>query len=138
VVVFQCKISVGDVIIHITAFGNGLDTVYTFIFCYWGIVFISRWVNRFCTLLVQVFHVLYTCMKYKLMNFWICHVHPAAGDHFRLHYVFHMVIELCDRLCDLVVRVLDYRSWGPGFDSRALQKKSSGSGTGSTQPREYN
>jgi hypothetical protein len=43
-----------------------------------------------------------------------------------------------DRLCDLVVRVLDYRSRDPGFDSRALQKKSSGSGTGSTQPREYN
>jgi hypothetical protein len=44
-----------------------------------------------------------------------------------------------DRLCDLVVRVLDYRSRGPGFDSRALQKeKSSGPGTGSTQPREYN
>jgi hypothetical protein len=42
------------------------------------------------------------------------------------------------RLCGLVVRVLDYRSRGPGFDSRALQKKSSGSGTESTQPREYN
>jgi hypothetical protein len=37
------------------------------------------------------------------------------------------------------VRVLDYRSRGPGFDSRAIpEKKSSGSGTGSTQPREYN
>jgi hypothetical protein len=43
-----------------------------------------------------------------------------------------------DRLCGLVARVLDYRCRGPGFDSRALQKKSSGSGTGSTQPREYN
>jgi hypothetical protein len=43
-----------------------------------------------------------------------------------------------DRLCGLVVRVLDYRCSGPGFDSRALQKKSSGSGTGCTQPREYN
>jgi hypothetical protein len=43
-----------------------------------------------------------------------------------------------DRLCGLVVRALDYRSRDPGFDSRALQKKSSGSGTGSTQPREYN
>jgi hypothetical protein len=34
------------------------------------------------------------------------------------------------------------RSWlqirRPGFDSRHYQKKSSGSGTGSTQPREYN
>jgi hypothetical protein len=28
-----------------------------------------------------------------------------------------------DRLCGLVVRVLDYRYSGPGFDSRALQKK---------------
>jgi hypothetical protein len=43
-----------------------------------------------------------------------------------------------DCLCGLVVRVLDYRSRGHGFDSRALQKKSSESGTGSTQPREYN
>jgi hypothetical protein len=41
-----------------------------------------------------------------------------------------------DRLCGLVVRVLDYRYRGPGFDSRALQqKKGSGSGMGSTQPR---
>jgi hypothetical protein len=43
-----------------------------------------------------------------------------------------------NRLCGLVVRVLDYRSRGPGFNFRALQKKISGSGTGSTQPREYN
>jgi hypothetical protein len=28
-----------------------------------------------------------------------------------------------DRLCGLVVRVLDYRFKGPGFDSRALKKK---------------
>jgi hypothetical protein len=28
-----------------------------------------------------------------------------------------------DRLCGLVVRVLDYRCRGPRFDSRALQKK---------------
>jgi hypothetical protein len=43
-----------------------------------------------------------------------------------------------DRLCGLVVIVIDFRCRGPGFDSRALQKKSSGSGTGSSQPREYN
>jgi hypothetical protein len=38
------------------------------------------------------------------------------------------------RLCGLVP---GYRSGVPGFDSRHY-KKSSGSGTGSTQPREYN
>jgi hypothetical protein len=42
-------------------------------------------------------------------------------------YVFK-IINICkfkhvDRLCGLVVRVLDYRYRGPGFDSRALQKK---------------
>jgi hypothetical protein len=35
-------------------------------------------------------------------------------DFYKLNY---------DRLCGLVVRVLDYRCRDPGFDSRALQKK---------------
>jgi hypothetical protein len=36
---------------------------------------------------------------------------------------FYINIQLItDRLCGLVVRVIDYRSRGPGFDSRALQK----------------
>jgi hypothetical protein len=43
-----------------------------------------------------------------------------------------------DRLCGLVVRVLRYRSGGPGSIPGTTRKKSSGSGTGSTQPREYN
>jgi hypothetical protein len=43
-----------------------------------------------------------------------------------------------DRLWGLVVRVLGYRSGGPGSISGTTRKKSSGSGTGSTQPREYN
>jgi hypothetical protein len=44
-----------------------------------------------------------------------------------------------DRLCGLVVRVLGYRSGGPGsIPGTTKKKKSSGSGTGSTQPREYN
>jgi hypothetical protein len=41
-------------------------------------------------------------------------------------------------LCGLEVRVLDYRSGGPGSIPATTTKKSSGSGTGSTQPREYN
>jgi hypothetical protein len=45
-----------------------------------------------------------------------------------------------DRLCGLVVRVPGYRSRGPGFNSPVLPDflRSSGSGTGSTQPREDN
>jgi hypothetical protein len=31
-------------------------------------------------------------------------------------------IYLYDRLCDLMVRILDYRSRGPGFDSRHYKK----------------
>jgi hypothetical protein len=38
----------------------------------------------------------------------------------------------------LVVRVLDYRSGGPGSIAGTTRKKKSGSGTRSTQPREYN
>jgi hypothetical protein len=33
------------------------------------------------------------------------------------------VVLIGDRLCGLVVRVLDYRSRGPGLDSRHYQKK---------------
>jgi hypothetical protein len=44
-----------------------------------------------------------------------------------------------DRLCGLVVRVLGYRSGGPGSIPGTTRKKiCSGSGTGSTQLREYN
>jgi hypothetical protein len=41
-------------------------------------------------------------------------------------------------LCGLVVRVLGYRSGGPGSIPGTTGKKSSGSGTGFTQPRENN
>jgi hypothetical protein len=47
-------------------------------------------------------------------------------------------ITMFDRLCGLVVRVLGYRSGGPGSIPGTTRKKSSGSGRGSTQPREYN
>jgi hypothetical protein len=44
-----------------------------------------------------------------------------------------------DRLCGLVVRVFGYRSGGPGsIPGTTPPKKSNGSGTGFTQPREYN
>jgi hypothetical protein len=45
---------------------------------------------------------------------------------------------MADRLCGLVVRVLGYRSGGPGSIPGTTRKKNSGSGTGSTQSREYN
>jgi hypothetical protein len=43
-----------------------------------------------------------------------------------------------DRLCGLVARVLGYRFGGPGSIPALPEKRSSGSRTGSTQPREYN
>jgi hypothetical protein len=45
---------------------------------------------------------------------------------------------ISDRLCGLMVRVLGYRSGGSGSISGTTRKKSSGSGTGSAQLREYN
>jgi hypothetical protein len=54
------------------------------------------------------------------------------------HFLFTMRTA-SDRLCGLVVRVLGYRSGGPGSipGTNRKKKKISGSGTGSTQPREY-
>jgi hypothetical protein len=57
---------------------------------------------------------------------------PAAAFNKNARKIF-----LTDRLCGLVVRVPGYRSGGPG-SIPGHYKKSSGSGTGSTQPREYN
>jgi hypothetical protein len=49
----------------------------------------------------------------------------------------------CDRLCGLVARVLGYKSGGPGSIPGTTRFSGgggahSGSGTGSTQPREHN
>jgi hypothetical protein len=46
--------------------------------------------------------------------------------------------KIVDRLCGLVVRVVGCRSEGPGWIPGTTKKISSGSGTGCTQPREYN
>jgi hypothetical protein len=51
---------------------------------------------------------------------------------------FFYVMGLADHLCGLVVRVLGYRSGGPDSIPGTTKTKSSASGTGSTQPREYN
>jgi hypothetical protein len=48
------------------------------------------------------------------------------------------IAKMWDRLRGLVVTVLGYRYGGPGSIPGTAREKSSGSGTGSTQPREYN
>jgi hypothetical protein len=92
-----------------------------------------------------------------LIRFWISALRHREGlqAHIRIseeHGTFVFGAELCklkkyqfdyidvviDRLCGLVVRVLGYRSGGPGSIPGTTRKKSSGSGTESTQPREYN
>jgi hypothetical protein len=50
----------------------------------------------------------------------------------------YMLCSRKDHLYGLVVSVLGYRSEGPGSILATTRKKCSGSGTGSTQPREYN
>jgi hypothetical protein len=52
--------------------------------------------------------------------------------------IFLQNIVTIDRLCGVVVRVLGYRFGGRVRFLALPEKKSSGSGTGSTQPREYN
>jgi hypothetical protein len=45
---------------------------------------------------------------------------------------------MSDRFCGLVLRVDGYKSEGPVSIPGNTRKNSSGSGTGSIQPREYN
>jgi hypothetical protein len=51
--------------------------------------------------------------------------------------IFVRIGSTIDRLGDLVIGVLGYRSGSPGSIPGTTRKKSSGSGTGSTQPCEY-
>jgi hypothetical protein len=46
-------------------------------------------------------------------------------------------MEVCDRLCGLVVRVLGYRSGGPGSIPGTTKKKNVVGLERGTQPREY-
>jgi hypothetical protein len=57
---------------------------------------------------------------------------------FVYYILYFYTYVLRDRFCSLVVRVLGYRSGGPGLIPGTTRKKSSGSGTGSTQAPEYN
>jgi hypothetical protein len=62
---------------------------------------------------------------------WIFQVQSSRNISERHYY-------MRDRLCGLVVRVPGYRSRSPGSIPDAADfLKSNGSGTGSTQPREY-
>jgi hypothetical protein len=80
-------------------------------------------------------HVRLGCYIYlhiKCPRFSVCIVSSTNGMCFSDYYSF------VNRLCGLVVRVFAYRSEGPGSIPSTTRKKSSGSGKGSTQPREYN
>jgi hypothetical protein len=57
---------------------------------------------------------------------------------FIYRYLFIFSYSFRNRLCGLVVRVLGYRSGGPGSIPGTTRKKCNVSETGSIQPREYN
>jgi hypothetical protein len=61
-------------------------------------------------------------------------------NQFRTVVIIPHFESVLDCVCGLAVRVRDYRSRDPGDCFPALQDflRSSGSGTGSTQPLEYN
>jgi hypothetical protein len=66
--------------------------------------------------------------NWNYLYIWRCSIKPKLAV---------SVYNIEDRLCGLVARVRGYRSGGPGSIPATTRKKSSGSGTRSTQPREY-
>jgi hypothetical protein len=76
------------------------------------------------------------CLKnnYNLYHSSFTEIIYASALKNRGNYLYHLVYQLTAS----VVRVLGYRSGGPGSIPGTTPKKSSGPGTGSTQPREYN
>jgi hypothetical protein len=71
------------------------------------------------------------------MAIMMCYIYCGAETAVLIRLYFLCYYSMY-RLCGIVVRVLGYRSGGPGSIPGTTKKNSSGSGTGSTQPREYN
>jgi hypothetical protein len=69
----------------------------------------------------------------EALSFWF-----TVIDNYSSFIILVSAYAFLDRLYGLVVRVLGYRSGGPSSIPGTTRKKSSWSGTGSTQPREYN
>jgi hypothetical protein len=67
-----------------------------------------------------------------------CQKHSSLTEAFfrtfptNVFILIFFLYKIMDRLCSLVVRVLGYRSGGPGSIPGTTKKTSSGSGTGST------
>jgi hypothetical protein len=119
---------------------------------FWRIIFIMG----LCILLrVLSTFVSKTALRNEFSRFFIYTLYrnmfrpiwwPSSGESYEIHILYmcilfiyiYFIYILYDRLCGLVVRVLGYRSGGLGSIPGTTNKKSSGSGTGCTQPREYN
>jgi hypothetical protein len=89
-------------------------------------------------MLLDILSYINTAMSnMKLCFYEICEVYIVK---FKLSVLCDL-INKCkvteDHVCGLVVRVLGYGSGGPGSIPDTT-RKNSGSGTGPTQPREYN
>jgi hypothetical protein len=84
----------------------------------WTLSWVRKWTAMLCFLFFLCFWHVLTIVKFIV--------------------AFIVLFIFLDRLCGLVVRVLGYRSGGPGSIPGTIRKKSSGSGTGCTQPCEYN